>query len=163
MFASLAAKLIPYKTIILVGIIIITLGSGWLYVHNLKSNNAQLTIDNTTLIENNAILTSERDKWVNAMEEQKVFTDTLAKDKIKSDKSTADLRSRLNDIRGKVGILNARNSVLEDAAKVVGETIDGETVKPVTISEVTDTLILEYSNSFNCISNASGHEVGCNE
>lgn len=163
MFASLAAKLIPYKTIILIGIIVITLGSGWLYVHNLKSDNAQLTIDNTTLITNNAILSSERDKWVKAMEDQKVFTDTLAKDKIESDKSMAGLRERLAIIRGKVRILNARNGVLSDAAKTVGEAVDGVTVPIVTETEVANTLMLEYTNSFNCISGASGHGVECDD
>jgi len=163
MFASLAAKLIPYKTIIIIGIILITLGSGWLYVHNLKSNNAQLTIDNTTLIENNKILSTERDKWVKAMQEQKVYTDTLESDKISSDSSIAALRGKLNVLRGNMKKLHAQSGMVADVARVVGETVDDNNPKPITESEVSTAFMIEYQNSLNCISAASGHEVTWNE
>lgn len=140
MIATIISKLIPYKTLIIIGVIVITLGSGLTYINILKSSNDSLMGDNQILIDNNEILSQEKVKWVNAMKEQVLFTAKLEKSKIISDRSMVRLRNKLNTM--KYDVSNLDGSVESN-------------------SKLSIEFSRQLSNSYDCISRETGHKTGC--
>lgn len=140
MVSILLAKLIPYKTLIYVGLVLSVLFGGWFYVNNLHTENLELTEANTTLTKNNEILNNEKTVWVNAMEEQVQLTSTLKDSNLQSHKSLNVLRNKLNKL------------------KLSFNDLDGSI-------ESNQALSIEFTrqltNSYNCISKESGVKSGC--
>jgi len=146
MLATLIARFLPYKTLIIVGVLASIILGSWLYVSNLQATNHDLKENNQILIDNNEMLNTEKSKWISAMKEQVVFSAKLEKSKSESDKSIAKLRGNLKNLRR--------------SAEQLKESID---INSTDGDKLSKQFTNQLTNSYNCISNATGYKVGCVE